>query len=412
MRPCPPWRASGSGIGNLRVMVGKVFLNTKINATFLTMKNKRKKPLFFIKLASGVFLVTAVLVIVVVYAGNRVQFNKFSEMAAEPPPKPKPKLDTLAYDLKMYEIAHVATSSLIISPSAGHVWFATTTAGTASSTPRHIKVPLWPVRATYPNYGALLPFNRIVAFYGNFYSTQMGILGEFPEAEVLAKLQAQAAAWFAADPDTPVIPAIEYIAVTAQASSHGGTYRSRMPDSEIQKAVDMAAKIKGIVILDVQDGKSTLADELPPLGPFLKLPQVHLAIDPEFSMKDGRRPGTVIGTMDAGDVNYAANFLAGIVKANDIPPKILIVHRFTDAMVTGYKDIKPLPEVQIVMDMDGWGPPSLKIKTYREEIYNEPVQFAGFKLFYKNDLRGPYGRLMTPSEVLKLTPAPSFIMYQ
>ena len=24
-------------------------------------------------------------------------------------------------------------------------------------------------------------------------------------------------------------------------------------------------------------------------------------------------------------------------------------------MVTNYKEIKPLPEVQIVMDMDGWG---------------------------------------------------------
>ena len=30
----------------------------------------------------------------------------------------------------------------------------------------------------YPNPGALLPFHRIVAYYGNFYSTHMGVLGE------------------------------------------------------------------------------------------------------------------------------------------------------------------------------------------------------------------------------------------
>src|SRR5688500_8350026 len=37
----------------------------------------------------------------------------------------------------------------------------------------------WPVKASYPARGALLPFNRIVAYYGNFYSTGMGVLGEY-----------------------------------------------------------------------------------------------------------------------------------------------------------------------------------------------------------------------------------------
>jgi hypothetical protein len=37
--------------------------------------------------------------------------------------------------------------------------------------------------------GALLPYNRIIAYYGNLYSTRMGILGELPRKEMLAKLQ-------------------------------------------------------------------------------------------------------------------------------------------------------------------------------------------------------------------------------
>ena len=53
-----------------------------------------------------------------------------------------------------------------------------------------------------------------------------------------------------------------------------------------------------------------------------------------------------------------------------------------------------------------------KINTYQRTIYREPVQFTGFKLFYKNDLREPNSRMMTPLEVLKLKPQPVFIQYQ
>ena len=72
-------------------------------------------------------------------------------------------------------------------------------------------------------------------------------------------------------------------------------------------------------------------------------------------MKTGKRPGTVIGTFDAADINYAINFLTDIVKKNNLSPKILIVHRFTQPMVTNYKQIKPNPAVQVVINMDGWG---------------------------------------------------------
>lgn len=304
-----------------------------------------------------------------------------------------PKLDTEAYDKKMRFLAHVeeATTSATSSPKG-----------------------LWPVTdAPYPNVGALLPFKRIVAYYGNFYSTKMGILGEYDKGTVIAKLKSEKAAWEAADPTTPVVMGIDYIAVTAQGSPQAdGTYKLRMPEEHIQRAIDMANEIDGIVILEIQIGLSTFQKEIPLLDKYLALPNVHLAIDPEFSMKGGETPGDVIGTVSSADINYAAQYLADLVREHNLPPKILVIHRFTQKMVTGAAAIEPLPEVQMVMVMDGWGFGAKKINTYNSIIKPEPVQFTGFKLFYKNDLKPPSTRLLTPSEVLELTPSPSFIQYQ
>jgi hypothetical protein len=269
------------------------------------------------------------------------------------------------------------------------------------------------VKTVYPNAGAILPFNRVVAYYGNLYSKGMGVLGQYGEVEMLSRLGAEVKKWNEADPATPVIPALHYIVVVAQGQpGQDGKYRSRMPFTEIDKVIEMAKKIDAIVFLDVQVGFSNVQTEIPLLEKYLKMPQVHLGIDPEFSMKTGIRPGKIVGTVDASDVNFVANYLAKIVKENKLTPKIFIIHRYTQKMVTNYKEIKPLPEVQIVMDMDGWGEKDKKITTYREFIYKEPVQFTGFKLFYKNDVLTAGTSLMTPKDLLKLNPKPIYIQYQ
>ena len=271
----------------------------------------------------------------------------------------------------------------------------------------------WPVKTAYPEAGAVLPFKRIVAYYGNLYSKRMGVLGEYPEKEMLGKLSGEIKKWEAADSTIAVQPALHYIAVTAQGySGKDNKYRLRMPFKQIDSVLKMAAKINALVFLDIQVGLSNVQTEIPLLENYLKMPQVHLGIDPEFSMKTGKKPGTVIGTMDATDVNFATDYLAKLAKANSLPPKILVVHRFTQAMVTNYKKIQTHPEVQIIMDMDGWGAQARKFTTYKEFIYKEPVEFTGFKLFYKNDFREKNSRILTPQEVLKLKPQPLYIQYQ
>jgi hypothetical protein len=271
----------------------------------------------------------------------------------------------------------------------------------------------WPAPSPYPREGAILPFKRVIAYYGNLYSTRMGVLGEYPKLQMFAKLKEEVARWEKADPKTPVQPALHYIAVTAQGSpGANGKYRLRMPFKQIDTVMKWADEINAIVFLDIQVGLGTIQEELPEFAEYLKKPNVHIGIDPEFSMKGGQKPGAAIGTYDAADINFVVDYLSKIVKENNLPPKILTIHRFTQKMVTNYKNIKKTPEVQIVMHMDGWGEPAKKLGTYKYFIHAEPVQFTGFKLFYKNDLKSPPYRMLTPEELIKVKPMPMYIQYQ
>ena len=344
------------------------------------------------------------------------EYVRVTPEASAPPPWPAP-LARDRYDQLLLALADVP---LRVASS--------TTDATGTTTTRMIRNPAlvystttnvtawgndWPAAAPYPHGGALLPFERIIAYYGNFLSTRMGILGEFPREQVLAQLASTTAMWEAADPDTPVRPAIHYIAMVAQQDAGAdGMYRAVMSDEHLEQAYSMAQEIDGIMFLDLQVGLSDLQAELPQFREYLMRPEVHLAVDPEFSMKQGNAPGTVIGTFDAADINYAIDYLAEVVRQHRLPPKVLVIHRFTQNMVTNYQDITPRPEVQIVMHMDGWGPIWLKQHTYRTVVEPEPVQFAGLKIFYKNDLKPPSTGLFTPEEALKLHPEPVYIQYQ
>jgi hypothetical protein len=383
--------------------------------------------LFFLLLA-GFFLFPE-------FFSSAVSYQKGEQVVNTPPAEVKPvasvvpPLDTVLYDSKLLALANnppdpiVYTTVKTITKDKNGKSVTTTTKVPVD--PQPVKTHLWParphedsgaggpVKTVYPNAGALLPFNRIIAYYGNLYSTKMGVLGEYPEAEMLSRLEVEVKKWEVADPTTPVIPALHYIAVVAQGSpGDSGKYRARMPDSEIDKVLAIAAKINAIVFLDIQVGFSTVQTEVPLLEKYLKMPNVHLALDPEFSMTGKYPPGKVVGTLDASDINFASNYLANLVRENNLTPKILIVHRYTQKMVTNYNLIKTMPEVQIVMNMDGWGGEAKKIGTYKNFIYPEPVQFTGFKLFYKNDVLSPGSLMMTPATLLKLNPRPIYIQYQ
>ena len=114
---------------------------------------------------------------------------------------------------------------------------------------------------------------------------------------------------------------------------------------------------------------------------------------------------------DAEDVNYTVRTLTKLVVDKQLPPKIIVVHGWTRKMVSHASQITVDPHVQIVMDMDGWGPPWLKFDSYRDYEVVEPVEFTGFKLFFHHDLRKG-DALLTPRELLRLLPRPIYIQYQ
>ena len=271
---------------------------------------------------------------------------------------------------------------------------------------------LWPVKKMPPVLpGSLLPAKRIIAFYGNPLSKRMGILGEFEPDEMLSKLDAEVAEWNKLDPAHPVQPALHLIAVVAQgAKGRDGKYRLRMDSALIEKVYGWAKRKNAVLFVDVQVGHSTLQSELPWLERFLMRPDVHLGIDPEFSMKDTPlAPGKKIGTYDAADVNYAIKYLGELVDKYKLPPKVLVIHRFTRKGVTNTSDIKLDSRVQVVMHMDGFGAPWLKRDSFYSYIKKDPVQFAGWKQFSKLRNDNP----LTPrSEILRLWPAPLYIQLQ
>jgi hypothetical protein len=309
---------------------------------------------------------------------------KKEQQPGQPEQEPEPTLDTAKYNQLMTYMINGDTSGL------------------------------WPVKHDYPREGAVLPFKRVVSYYGNLYSKQMGILGELPKDSMLRRLRQEVDKWTEADSLIPAVPALHYIAVTAQtAPGAGGKYRLRMPFSQIDTVLSWAKEIDALVFIDIQVGLSTVQQELPEFEKYLSMPNVHFGIDPEFSMKTGARPGAVVGTFDAADINYVTDYLAGLVKKHNLPPKMLVVHRFTQGMVTNYKNITLKPEVQIIMDMDGWGEAERKVNTYKMFIHPEPVQFTGFKIFYKNDTKKVNRpREMQPEDLLKLKPVPVYIQYQ
>jgi hypothetical protein len=76
-------------------------------------------------------------------------------------------------------------------------------------------------------------------------------------------------------------------------------------------------------------------------------------------------------------------------------------------MLTNYSDIKPDPNVQVVVTMDGFGPPELKLAQYDEYVHNQRVERAGIKLFYHHD-----APILTPQQIVDLDPFPDLVIYQ
>src|SRR5437588_8995823 len=210
-----------------------------------------------------------------------------------------------------------------------------------------------------------LPTNRLVIYYGNPGSAEMGPLGAYTDDELVARLQAQAQVYADLDPTHPVVPAFDYVTPIVQpVPMSDGSWVYRMPDDSIRHYIDLANSNHMLFFFDMQIGHSPIQKEVGILWQYLQMPGVELALDPEFDMAPGAVPGVQFGRMPAKEVNWVVDQLANLVQTYHLPPKILIIHQFLPEMLPDWQKIKVQPGVQVVTCVDGFGTPGQKIDDY------------------------------------------------
>ena len=275
--------------------------------------------------------------------------------------------------------------------------------GGGETTPAEAEAPS---RPELPGGGrTIFPEHLVVAFYGAPGADELGELGIGSPASAGERLLEQAKEF--ETPGVKVLPAMELIAEIAHRDpGPEGTYNGRVDDSVIRRYLRAARKVGAILILDIQPGHASFFAEAQRFEKWLREPDVSLALDPEWHTP-GAVPGTVIGTVDAREVNAVSFWLEDLVVKHDLPQKLLVVHRFTAEMITGEEQLKPRERVAVTVNVDGFGGREIKIAKYKEFAHRHSGLHNGFKLFYREDVD-----LLEPERVLRMKPRPELVVYE
>jgi hypothetical protein len=249
----------------------------------------------------------------------------------------------------------------------------------------------------------ILPDFRVVAFYGAPQDTELGALGIGTPAQAARRLERVARPY--ARLGRPVLPAFELITVIADAHpGDDGSYSTRLDDAVVARYLRAARRARALLILDVQPGHAQFFDEVRALERWLREPDVSLALDPEWHTP-GAKPGSVIGSVDAREVNAVSFWLDRLVRERDLPQKLLLVHRFTEDMIRG--PLKTRRHVAVTVNVDGFGGRAIKRVKYEDFASGADRIHDGFKLFFREDTN-----LMRPRHVARLKPRPDVVVYE
>ena len=252
------------------------------------------------------------------------------------------------------------------------------------------------------------PDRRLVAMYGHPASAGLGVLGEQGPAEGVERL-GSIVAGYGAD-GVRVLGTFEIIATVASADpGPNGDYSSETARDVIRPWVEIAAANGLYVVLDLQPGRTDFLTQAKIYEEFLRLPHVGLALDPEWRLKPNQVHMVQVGTVDAAEINQVTEWLAGIVREEALPQKLLIVHQFHVSMITNRHRIETPPELAVVIHMDGHGSQGTKQGTW-DILTGAPDAdgfYWGWKIFYDEDLT-----VGTPDQILNLTPTPVFVSFQ
>jgi hypothetical protein len=255
----------------------------------------------------------------------------------------------------------------------------------------------------------LFPGHRLVALYGHPGTSGLGVLGEQDLSASIARAR-QAAAAYQPLSSVPVVPAFEIIASVAEASPGAdGSYSYETPVSELLPWVREATADGLYVVLDLQPGRASLLTQAEHYQSLLALPDVGLALDGEWKLQPGQKPLRQIGHVDVSEVNSVVDWLAALTARHDLPQKLLVLHQFQLAMLTGEQDLDTShDDLSIVIHMDGQGTPGVKQETWNAVTAAAPRGvFFGWKNFLVKD-----HPMLTPVQTMTEKPAPVMISYQ
>jgi len=258
-------------------------------------------------------------------------------------------------------------------------------------------------REVFPRY-------RLVGFAGAPGSAAFGRLGIGNLDDRVAEIEKLARSYRAG---REVLPVLELIAVVVQAHpGDDGLYRVRIGDDVIGRYLAAARRHHALLLLNIQPGRARFVDEVHALARWLREPDVGLALDPEWAVGPGQTPGRMFGSTTGAVIDEVSAYVDGIVRANHLPQKVLVVHQLNPGIVRGFEKVRARDGVVVIKSVDGIGSAGAKITTWKRLVKHlPPALHPGFKLFFDEDTRGGL-ELMTPSQVLALRPQPEYVLYE
>ncbi|MFW2383858.1 MAG: hypothetical protein ACN4GZ_19055 [Acidimicrobiales bacterium] len=257
----------------------------------------------------------------------------------------------------------------------------------------------------------VFPDRRIIAYYGNPLTFRLGILGETDPERAVERVT-ERAALYNAEGLPPALPGFEIIAtVASNRAGDDDNYSNEMDIETIRPWIDAARANDVSVILDLQPGRTDFVTQAKLYEEFLRLPNVGLALDPEWRLKPDQRHLRQIGTVGADEINAVIDYLTTLVHEETLPQKVLILHQFQERMLPDRELVKTPSEIAVVVHVDGQGSLGSKYGTWAAmlDAPTNPEQqlWWAWKNFIDEDFP-----TATPGQVNAVEPLPVIVTYQ
>ncbi|MGA8113944.1 MAG: hypothetical protein WCA46_09810 [Actinocatenispora sp.] len=280
--------------------------------------------------------------------------------------------------------------------------------------------------------GAVLPNNRVVAYYGIPGAAATGPAYHLTEP-MYQRLKRQGAAYERLDPAHPVKLGIDLVSSVPDGfPGDDGTYHHRLTRPEIMRYLRFCERHDLLLFLDLNFGQAKIMPEVRRFLPYLeKYDFVHLAVDPEWMFpRHNGIPGVNLSNVRSGDLNPIIDAVAQIPEKYHMPRKILMIHQYRgdgdgtadpyspgQAEIADKRNLQDDARVDVVIACDGVGgfagdheSKTHEYKTWVSDAMKKyhNFRYGGFKLFYQ--LEKPTG-VMRPATIMRFDPQPMVITY-